>query len=101
MWTSRKPSSDHHLQHHSILHYGRATGMDMPQPHARTHLFTVRLWLEDLGEGQREWRGEVRYVVSDEVRYFRDWQTLVELLQAMLPRTGSTRLPVADDPKVG
>jgi hypothetical protein len=72
--------------------------MNKAQPPARTHLFTVRLWLEDLGEGQTEWRGEVHEVVSDERRYFRDWPTLVALLQAMLPQTGGSESPVMHDP---
>jgi hypothetical protein len=54
-------------------------------PLSRTHLFTVRLWLEELSEGQTEWRGEVQYVVSGEMRYFRDRPALVEALQEMLP----------------
>jgi hypothetical protein len=72
--------------------------MDTAQPPARTHLFTVRVWLEDLGEGQTEWRGEVHEVVSGERRYFRDWPTLVTLLQAMLPKPGSAGLPIVRDP---
>jgi hypothetical protein len=64
----------------------------------RAHLFTVRLWLEDLGEGQTEWRGEVHEVVSGERRYFRDWATLVTFFQAMLPKTSGSGLPVAHDP---
>jgi hypothetical protein len=67
--------------------------MDKAQPPSRTHLFTVRVWLEDLGAGQTEWRGEVQYVVSGEMRYFRDWPTLVALLQAMLPKKGGIGLP--------
>ncbi len=67
--------------------------MDKAQPPSRTHLFTVRVWLEDLGEGQTEWRGEVQYVVSGEIRYFRDWPALVALLQAMLPKKESSNLP--------
>jgi hypothetical protein len=58
-----------------------------PLPH--THLFTVRLWLEELGEGQTEWRGEVYHVVSGERRYFRDGPALVAFLQAMLPKIGT------------
>ena len=27
--------------------------------HAASHLFTVRLWSEDLGDDQVEWRGQV------------------------------------------
>ena len=64
--------------------------MDKAQPPSRTHLFTVRMWLEDLGQGQTEWRGEVQHVVSGEMRYFRDWPAMVALLQAMLPKKGTS-----------
>jgi hypothetical protein len=50
-----------------------------------SHLFTVRLWAEDLGDGQTEWRGKVERVTSGEAYYFRDWSTLVSLLVTMLP----------------
>jgi hypothetical protein len=58
--------------------------MDQAQVPSPTHLFTVRLWREDLGAGQREWRGELHEVVSGEVRYFREWPALIALLQALL-----------------
>jgi len=67
--------------------------MDTAHPPSRTHLFTVRVWREDLGEGQTEWRGEVQEVVSGEMRYFREWQTLPALVQAMLPKQGGAGLP--------
>jgi hypothetical protein len=67
--------------------------MDKAPPPDRTHLFTVRVWLEDLGDGQTEWRGEVQYVVSGEVRYFRDWSTLVAVVQAMLPKQRGAGVP--------
>jgi hypothetical protein len=50
----------------------------------RTHLFTLRLWPEALGEGQTEWRGKVQHVLSGEARYFRDWAALVAFLQETL-----------------
>jgi hypothetical protein len=59
--------------------------VDQPQALSPTHLFTVRVRREDLGAGQMEWRGEIHDVVSGEVRYFRDWPTLIALLQALLP----------------
>ena len=52
---------------------------------SRSHLFMVRVWLEDLGDGKTEWRGKVQCVASGEVRYFRDWQTLIAYLQDTLP----------------
>jgi hypothetical protein len=59
--------------------------MDHAQIPSPTHLFTVRVWREDLGAGQTEWRGEVHDVVSGEVRYFREWPALIASLQALLP----------------
>jgi hypothetical protein len=54
-----------------------------------SHLFTVRVWVEDLGDGRSEWRGKVQHVISGETRYFRDWTTLIAFLLAMPPgRTG-------------
>jgi hypothetical protein len=58
---------------------------DEQTPH-RTHLFTLRLWTEPLGEGRTEWRGKVQHVLSGEARYFRDWPALVAFLTDTLPR---------------
>jgi hypothetical protein len=41
-----------------------------------SHLFVVRMWNEDLGDGQSEWRAYVRHVPSGEVRYVRAWHDL-------------------------
>jgi len=60
--------------------------MDNKQEQHRSHLFTVRLWPEALGESQVEWRGQVQYVASGEMRYFRDWSTLVAFLLEVLPK---------------
>jgi hypothetical protein len=35
---------------------------------------TVR-WLEALGDGRNEWRGQVTYVPTGETHYFRHWST--------------------------
>ena len=58
--------------------------MDKNQPRAYSHLFTVRLWMEELGNGQTEWRGQVQQVLTGEKRYFRDWSTLIEFLKMRL-----------------
>ena len=58
--------------------------MEPETPPARSHLFTVKLWLEPLGDGQTEWRGQLRDVESGEIRYFRDLKALVAALQEML-----------------
>jgi hypothetical protein len=49
-------------------------------------LFTLRVWREDLGHGQAEWRGQLEHVLSGEAHYFRDWQTMLADLQDMLGR---------------
>ena len=64
--------------------------MDQTQPKPHSQLFTVRLWSEDIGQGQIEWRGEVRHVLSGETTYFRDWSMLAAQLQQLykLQRSG-------------
>ena len=51
---------------------------------AHSQLFIVRLWREDLGEGQLEWRGKVQHVTSGEAHYFRDWPGLIACLQQII-----------------
>ena len=58
--------------------------MDKNQPRSYSYLFTVRLWVEELGNGQTEWRGQVQHVMSGEKRYFRDWSTLIAFLRVKL-----------------
>lgn len=53
--------------------------------HIYSHLFTVRLWSEEVRQGETEWRGMVQHVVSGQVSYFRDWATMIKLLVTMLP----------------
>lgn len=73
--------------------------MDKTPLHLRSHLFTVRLWLEEVEAGQVEWRGKVQYVASGEVRYFRAWSTLIDHLIAMLPDAGADQPPGGADVK--
>lgn len=47
-------------------------------------IFVIRLWQEEFQGEQTEWRGEVRNLHSGEVRYFREWTALVDLLPRML-----------------
>jgi hypothetical protein len=54
------------------------------QPVETSHLFTLRLWPEELGGGQTEWRGKVQHVNGGEVRYFRDWPTLEAFVEGLL-----------------
>jgi hypothetical protein len=89
--------------------------MSSDSTNRQSHLFTLRLWAEEAEEGQTEWRGRVHYVTADEVRYFRDWPSLIplllamlrdaeqkntlpELLQALAPTGDVGRLPTQDEP---
>jgi len=69
--------------------------MDETQPPPQSHLFTLRVWQADSGEGQTEWRGKLQHVVSGQTRYFRDWPTLICYLGEMLSQpTEVSRAPV-------
>lgn len=57
---------------------------DPERPVAESQLFTVRLWPEDLGQGQTDWRGKIQHVNSGEARYFRDWPTLEAFMEKLL-----------------
>ncbi len=54
------------------------------EQHAQTHLFMVRIWLEDMGESKTEYRGKVQHVLSKEVRYFRGWSMLIMVLHELI-----------------
>lgn len=55
----------------------------MERPYRR-HLFTLRLWREDLGHNRAEWRGQVQHVLGGERWSFREWPALVSYLEAKL-----------------
>ena len=51
----------------------------------QSHLFTLRIWLEALGDGRLEWRGQLKHLPTGETRYFREWSQLQELIRASVP----------------
>ena len=69
------------------------TILSQEQQNPSSQLFTLRLWPEALGGGVNEWRGQVRHVTSGETRYFRDWEVLVDFMQASLPELGREDSP--------
>jgi len=58
--------------------------MEKPHQGHYSHLFTLRLWPEEIGSGQSEWRGKVQSVSTGEAHYFREWETLISHLLRML-----------------
>jgi hypothetical protein len=69
---------------------------DTPQPRSPP-IFTIRLWQEAVDADLVEWRGEIKNVSSGEVRYFRDWSMLAQLLPRMLG-DGPTDDPTGENP---
>ncbi len=57
---------------------------DTPNQHPRSHLFTMRVWQEEVGHDRTEWRGKVHLITNGNVCYFRGWEGLVPLLLTML-----------------
>lgn len=53
----------------------------------RSHLFMLRIWLEDIGNEQAGWRARVQHVSSGEVRYFHDWSTLEAFVEGLVSKT--------------
>jgi hypothetical protein len=62
---------------------------DAGLPAQRTHLFLLRMWPEEVGREQIDWRGSVQHVISGEVRYFREWRTLEAFVDGLLEGSGT------------
>ncbi len=76
----------------------------MDEERYQSQLFTLRLWWEELGEDETQWRGQLLHVTSGQVRHFSDWSTLIPLLFALLPPTRTAQLvnpPGIDSRKEG
>lgn len=50
----------------------------------RTHLFTVRLWVEPAAAGRGEIRGRVQHVLTGKALYFRTWPVLLAFVEEKL-----------------
>jgi hypothetical protein len=58
--------------------------MTPAHPNRPSYLFTLRLWREEAAAGELEWRGRICDATTGDVRYFREWASLIPLLLAML-----------------
>jgi hypothetical protein len=50
----------------------------------RSHLFTLRVWPEEVDSALVEWRGKVQHVPEGETLCFRDWNSMLEFLRETL-----------------
>lgn len=77
---------------------GAARGKEVPQiknnrlSH-RSELFTVRLWPEELGESQVEWRGRVQHALSGRTCHFRAWPELFAFFMEFVAAETEAAIP--------
>ena len=64
----------------------QATARSGPATGPHSHLFSVRLWKEEVATGP-EFRGTVRDVVTGAFRNFRDWSDLAAFMVARMEET--------------
>ena len=55
--------------------------LDRMSPSLTSHMFTVRIWREELDVGRVEWRGKAQHALSGEARYFREWTELIAFVR--------------------
>jgi hypothetical protein len=70
---------------------------DANRPAQSSHSFILRMWLEDLGNGQLDWRGKVQHVNSGEVIFFRNWQTLETFVEGLLQKVKTEKIRAQED----
>jgi hypothetical protein len=49
----------------------------------------LRMWDEEVGPGQVEWRAKVKRIANGETRYLRQWDALLDILLAMINDKGT------------
>ena len=72
--------------------------MEQETQHPSSRLFTLRLWQEELGEGQAEWRGRAQDIATGSGAYFRDWPGLIAVLTRRLETTDTASIGLPDSP---
>lgn len=62
----------------------------------RSELFTIRIWPEELGEGQIEWRGRIQHALSGRTSYFREWSALLAFLAEFVAADAALSAPLTE-----
>jgi len=65
--------------------------------HRYTHLFTVRVWVEQVTQNRTEIRGRAQHVLSGDVRHFRTWRELTPSFDVTLQELESPHSVLRDD----
>lgn len=50
----------------------------------RSQLFTLRVWVEEVGDGRREIRGQIKQIPNGEIAYFREWAAMQAFVKRWL-----------------
>ncbi len=58
--------------------------MNEKQEGTRSQMFTLRVWMEDVGNGRTEYRGTLKHILSGETHHFRNWLTLTQLIETSM-----------------
>jgi hypothetical protein len=64
--------------------------METSQNNKKSHLFLVRLWLDQEEEDRQDneaWQGTIQHVLTGKAATFHDWSDLQGLLREMTPPT--------------
>ena len=56
-------------------------------------MFSLRVWQGELGHGRSELRGALTHVLTGKTGYFRDWTTLVRLIEPFVAPATPPRIP--------
>lgn len=71
--------------------------MHPEQHHSRSHLFTVRVWVERFGQDQSEMRMQIRHLLSGETRHFHDWPDLAAFVLSKVEELPAEQASAQDD----
>ncbi|MCA9955848.1 MAG: hypothetical protein H6657_24370 [Ardenticatenaceae bacterium] len=55
--------------------------MNEKSERVHSHMFTLRVWVEDVGNGRFEYRGTLKHVLTGETHHFRGWPPLIRQLE--------------------
>lgn len=58
-----------------------------------SQMFTLRVWQEEVGHGRCELRGALTHVLTGTTGYFRDWTTLVRLIEPFVAPATPAQIP--------
>jgi hypothetical protein len=61
--------------------------MNSRQHREGSQLFTLRVWMEEVGDNRLEMRGTIRHVLSGETRHFRDTAVLRQFVERSFTET--------------